>query len=167
MTGEPRTADARDGDEWGRVPNVLLSIHPEHAEAILSGDKLYEYRRVPPARGPPMRLVLYATVPTKAVVGDAYVWEVMEDTPSAIADRTVGRTTSSRGEVLDYFEGVDTAYAIRIGTYRRFASPIPRGTLVDMDAEPAQNFRYIGEAPANGEAIDNGTIRYYDDTSDN
>ncbi len=50
----------------GRV--ALFSIHPQYAEAILAGTKSVEFRRTPLADDV-THVVVYATAPTKMVVG--------------------------------------------------------------------------------------------------
>lgn len=128
-----------------QAPNVLLSIYPEWADAILSGEKRYEYRKVAPSRGPPMRLVLYATAPVKAAVGVAWSYTVLEEPVPVIVEETVDYTPHEREDILDYFGDSETGSAIRIGSYRRFDDPIPRDVIESAGLAPSQNFRYIGD----------------------
>lgn len=136
------------GKELPQVPNVLLSIKPEHADAILDGEKQWEYRKVAPSRGPPLRLVLYASAPVQAAVGVAWSYTVLERPIPVLIEETVRFTPHDRDEVLDYFGDAETGYAIRIGSYRRFDKPVPRDTLKSMGLSPSQNFRYAGTVTA-------------------
>jgi len=53
------------------MTDILLSIHPQHAEAILDGRKTIEVRKVMPVRiWPREKIYLYATSPIKSVVGE-------------------------------------------------------------------------------------------------
>lgn len=142
------------GREPPRCPNVLLSVEPKHAAALLDGSKQFEYRRVVPARGPPMRLVLYATAPRKEAVGVVWSHDVRTGKPETVVDRTVRHTPSDRGDVLDYFEGVDEAHAIRVSSFRRFDEPVPRSELEADGIAPAQNFRYIGDVLAHAPKVE-------------
>ena len=56
---------------------IILSIHPNHIEKILSGEKRYEYRkRIPQDID---YLIVYATAPIKKVVAIIEVDMVMKD----------------------------------------------------------------------------------------
>lgn len=65
------------------LPVVLISIHPHHAEAILSGIKKVELRRVP-IREEFEFLALYATAPVKGIVGFCRVSRVVSAPPSLL-----------------------------------------------------------------------------------
>ena len=49
-----------------RTETIILSIHPSHIEKILSGEKLYEYRKRIPTDI--RHIVVYATAPIKMIV---------------------------------------------------------------------------------------------------
>lgn len=148
----------RETEQLPQAPNVLLSIRPEHAESILDGEKTWEYRKVAPKRGPPMRLVLYASAPVQAAVGEAWTWTVREDSPDALIDETVSHTPHEPEDVRGYFGDTSTGYALRIGSYLRFNDPVSRETLEASALEPSQNFRYIGTVTADPERVESGTI---------
>lgn len=124
-------------------PNVLLSLKPEHAEAILSGEKQYEFRKQPPLADTPYRLVLYASSPVQACVGDAWVYDVLAATPREIADETHERVPQGHGRILSYFGRRDTGYALDIGEYRSFDDPVPLDDLRENGIVPPQNFLYL------------------------
>lgn len=132
------------------VPNVLLSIKPEHAEAILDGSKGWEYRRVAPARDPPYRLVLYATAPVQAAVGVAWCDVVLERPVPVLVNAAVTSTPHSVDDVLEYFEGRQRGSALRVVCVDRWDEPVPRESLEAAGVAPSQNFRYINEVPADG-----------------
>lgn len=142
-----------------QAPNVLLSINPEWAEAILDGEKQWEYRKTPPARGPPMRLVLYASAPVQAAVGVAWSYTMLERDVPVLIDETVDRTPHDRDDVLDYFGDAQEGAALRIGSFRRFDEPVPRTDLESDGLAPAQNFRYIGSVPAHETLVEPTTVR--------
>lgn len=126
------------------APNILLSIDPEPAEAILSGEKRYEYRRVIPKHDPPYRVVLYVNKPVYAALGVFWTYNsVVSGTPEEVIEETNCESDSVR----EYLDGSNTAYAIRVDTYRRFDQRVPRDKLERMDLSPTQNFRYIGKVP--------------------
>lgn len=142
-----------------RAPNILLSIEPEWADAILDGTKRYEYRKVAPAQGPPMRLVLYASAPVKAAVGVAWSYNMARDCPVETIVEETARWPSTPQRIRQYFDGAETGNAIHIASYRRFDEPIPRSDLVDMGLTPSQNFRYIDQCPAHEIVVEPKLVR--------
>jgi len=124
-------------------PSVLLSIHPDHADAILDGDKPWEYRRVAPACDTPYRAVLYATEPVAAAIGSCWVLADYTGRPATIIVRTVHQTPSVPQDLREYFEGTTEGHALRVVGPRRFADPVSRTTLEAAGVTPAQNFRYL------------------------
>jgi predicted transcriptional regulator len=124
---------------------VFLSIDTQWASAILSGEKLYEYRRQPPAMDPPYRGVLYATDDTQAIVGGFETHTVETGEPDVVIDDTIRQTPHDASDVRDYFEGKDTAAAIHISSYLRYDEPLSLAVLreIDPDFTVPQNFRYL------------------------
>lgn len=140
------------------LPNVLLSIHPEHAEAILDGEKRWEYRRVAPARPTPYRVVLYATEPVAGAVGVCWVPCVHSGWPSTVVARTIAETPQHADDVLDYLDGCGTAHALRVVPSRRFDEPVLRGSLEAAGVAPSQNFRYLPEIDPTYAEVERVTI---------
>ena len=102
------------------TPVVLLSIDEQWANAILDGDKQYEYRRQPPAIDPPYRVVLYATGDVSAAVGGFETHTVVKDAIDELIDQTIRHTPHSPDDIQDYFEGKDEGSAIRVSSYLRY-----------------------------------------------
>ena len=63
---------------------ALLSVKPEYAEKILSGEKIHESRRRVFKRKDVDILVIYATRPQCGVVAEARIGGIMESTPAPI-----------------------------------------------------------------------------------
>lgn len=126
-------------------PVVFLSIKEQWAEAILNGEKQYEYRRQPPALEPPYSGVLYATGDVGAVVGGFETHTVIEAPVDELIDQTVRWTPHDPEDVRDYFEGKKTGSAIRIAAWLPYDEPVPLEVLQDADPglSVPQNFRYL------------------------
>ncbi len=128
------------------IPIVLLSIHPEHAQAILNDEKGWEYRRERPVRGPPLKCLLYATDPVQQVVGQFGCTEIITDDPHGIVDRTARFDPHiDAQDVLEYFDGRDEGHAMQVTWSERFEHPIPRDMLEYYGIAPSQNFRYVDD----------------------
>lgn len=136
-------SDPSKTDDRSEVPNILLSIEPEHAEAILSGIKRWEYRRVAPAVDPPIRLVLYAIDPVQAAVGACWVPCVKSGRPARVVVQTIDETPNGAEEVLEYLDGSEEAHALRVMGPRRFDSPVDLSSFEAAGRPPSRNFRYL------------------------
>ena len=132
---------------------ALMSIHPKYANAILDGSKRVEFRkrRLPDDID---RVVIYATSPIKAVVGEFMVREQVTNTPSALW-REFGNygVGVSRDALMVYFEDFRGYFAGRQnesrGTAIVIASPItydePRPLADYGIVHPPQSWRYLTE----------------------
>jgi predicted transcriptional regulator len=123
---------------------VLLSIKPEYAEKILQGIKRYEFRKSV-FKNPHVRtVIIYATKPLGKVVGEFDFDEVLSDSPSVIWSETHEFSGITKSFFNSYFQGRDTAHAIKVGVVRRYATPVALNKIVPGGSAP-QSFRYISE----------------------
>lgn len=120
---------------------ALLSIHPRHAESILSGRKRVELRRVPVASDT-THVLVYATAPAKAIVGWFEVEGIDEDTRTNIWNAHRSVSGVSRREFRTYFAGAARAYAIRVGQAHRLQVPVSVDAIPGVK-RPPQSFQYV------------------------
>ena len=119
---------------------IILSIHPNHIDKILSGVKRYEYRkRIPQDIN---YIIVYATAPTKKVVAIIEIDMIMKDTPQNIWDVTQSESGVSYEFFINYFNGVSTAYAIKIRNIYRLPTPIDI-TAIDGVKSAPQAYQYV------------------------
>lgn len=120
---------------------ALLSIHPEHAEAILSGAKSFEFRKV--AFRQQIEIVLiYATAPISKVIGSFEVEAIISAEPSAIWEQASQSSGLTRERFDAYYSGKSVAHAIKVINPRRFSRPKPLSTYV-KSGTPPQSFCYV------------------------
>lgn len=125
---------------------LLLSIRPEFSQAIFSGAKEVEFRRRAPRRATHgSQLVIYASSPTRALVGVATISEIVEATPTALwrRFRTVGGIEYQA--FSSYYSGTDSAVAIVLSNVRCFKNP---PSLVELRRswghfQPPQQYAYL------------------------
>ena len=119
---------------------IILSIHPNHIEKILSGEKRYEYRkRIPQDIN---YIIVYATAPTKKIVAIIEVDMVMQDTPQKIWDVTQNESGVSHEFFMNYFNEVSIAYAIKIRKIYKLPIPIDI-TVIDGVKSAPQAYQYV------------------------
>jgi len=122
--------------------NVLLSVKPQHAEAIVQGRKKYELRRTIFKREDIGRVYVYSTAPVSKLVGSFEVGKIIQDSPKGIWETCHKHAAIAEDEFFDYFEGAVTAFAIKIANMQRFTIPIDPHSIFD-DFKPPRSFRYF------------------------
>jgi predicted transcriptional regulator/adenylate kinase len=123
---------------------VIISLHPEHANKILSGEKRLEFRRVW-ATKPVNAVVIYSTVPVKKIVAIAYVKKVHLASPTHLWSlaQSIGGGLSRRS-LYKYFEGKKQGYAIEFDAIKVFNSAINPESFIKKFRAP-QSFTYIDQ----------------------
>ncbi|MDP5805390.1 ASCH domain-containing protein [Pseudomonas aeruginosa] len=121
---------------------VLLSIKPEYAEKILQGKKKYEFRKSIFKNPEVKTVVIYATMPVGKVVGEFDFDEVLTDLPSVIWNETRKFSGISKSFFNDYFEGRNTAHAIKVRSVRRYEKPLLLSEVLPGGSAP-QSYRYL------------------------
>lgn len=120
---------------------VLLSIKPEFAEKLLSGEKRFEFRRVIPKRDVE-RVVVYASSPVCRIVGEFTVLRVVSASPRTLWRETRSHAGITRRYFNAYFKGRTEAHAFEVETVLRYDDPIdPR--RINRDFRPPQSFVYL------------------------
>lgn len=124
---------------------IVLSLKPRYAEAILSGAKTVELRRIEPKLSVPTRALIYASTPVKALLGTCIVERVTADRLAVLWKACGSRTGLAHAEFRDYFEGLEVGSALALSGARRFGRRIP---LADLRASrrlerPPQSYSYL------------------------
>lgn len=120
---------------------VLLSIHPEFAEAIFDGYKQFEFRRVL-FKESVDEIVVYATAPVGRVIGSFKVEDIYEDAPQAIWAKTKSFAGVTKEKFDSYFKDRTRAFAIKVGKPVRFSTSQPLSKYLASNMPP-QSFCYI------------------------
>lgn len=126
---------------------VLISIHPEHVAGILSGMKVFEYRKVMPTQAV-SHLVLYCTAPIKRVVAVAEVVGRVVGSPSRIWTDTAYGSGITRKFYRDYFSGYENAGAFELGNVYKLSNSLELSKLTSCKVAP-QSFCYLSARDTN------------------
>ncbi|MCL4362908.1 ASCH domain-containing protein [Candidatus Marsarchaeota archaeon] len=126
---------------------VLLSILPRWAEAILDGEKKWEYRRVLPNVAAGSKIVLYASGEMRAIVGEFVVEKILQEDVERLIIHTFQETPHNIGDIKSYFSNLKTGSAFRVCKPIRYDKPITLKEIrtVVPDFFPPQNFIYLRE----------------------
>lgn len=123
------------------VTKVLLSIRPVFAKEIFKGNKNFEYRRVIFRRPDISTVVVYASAPTRKIIGEFKVAGIHECSPERLWQLTSDASGISEDQYRAYFRGRARAYAIEIG--ERLLYSIPRAIEEEYGVRPPQSFMYL------------------------
>lgn len=130
--------------------DVLLSIHPNYASKILSGDKTVELRRkFPETSAIGATALIYSSSPVQAIVGFARIKDVLR-LPIEQIWRNHGEAACIERRDFDaYFDGLDYGYALLLEDAQTLER---QRSLEDLKKEfgfaPPQSFRYIDDGYA-------------------
>ena len=120
---------------------VLLSIKPEYADRIFSGQKKYEFRRTIFKNQKVTHIVVYASSPTRKVVGEFEIVSIIHEDVRALWNETGSAGGISKHKFFDYFFNRGKGYAIEIGKARKYE---PSLSLEDeYGLAPPQSFAYL------------------------
>jgi predicted transcriptional regulator len=120
---------------------VLLSIKPEFALKIFDGSKRYEYRRSIFKRDEVTRVVVYASVPIKKVIGEFEIGGILHGKPRTLWDKTKNYAGISKKKFLEYFTNKSNGYAIKVKSARLYEVPLPLNSFTV--SAPPQSFVYF------------------------
>ena len=126
---------------------ALLSILPRWAEAILNGEKKWEYRRVLPKVPVGAKIILYASEKVQAIVGEFVVEKILKEDVERLTIHTFQETPHNVDDIKSYFSNLKTGSAFRVCKIIRYDKPI---TLKEIrtavpDFSPPQSFLYLRE----------------------
>ena len=120
---------------------VLLSIKPEFADKIFSGEKKYEFRRVIFKNKEVTKVVVYVSSPVQKVVGEFEIEAILTDEIHALWEQTKKYAGISDTYFYDYFSDKEKGHAIQIKKTRKYKKPLC--IKKDFDLLPPQSFLYL------------------------
>jgi len=133
-------------DKGSTRRTALMSIRPEYVEAIISGAKTVEFRKQRLA--PDVEtVVIYATSPIKAVVGEFQITSQVSKSPTGLWREFKLVSGIDRRRFFEYFRGRSSGVGIVIGNVTAYA---PQKRLEDVapGSRPPQSFRYLEDSAA-------------------
>ncbi len=120
---------------------VLLSIKPEFATKIFEGLKKYEYRRVIFKNKNVNKVIVYASSPSKLIIGEFEIEEIIHDELPVLWAKTRSHAGISERIFSEYFADKSKGYAIKVKAPRIYDKPKTLKSL--MVSSPPQSFAYL------------------------
>lgn len=119
---------------------VLLSIKPEFAELIFSGEKHYEYRKQI-FKQEVDTVVVYASSPVQKIIGEFSIDNIFHDELTSLWNKTKKYSGISQQYFNEYFQNKSKGYAIKVLETRLYPEPINLNCV--YSSTPPQSFAYI------------------------
>ncbi|MGW8158429.1 MAG: ASCH domain-containing protein [Desulfoprunum sp.] len=124
---------------------VLISINPEYAEKILSGEKKLEFRRSW-GENQVKHMVIYATSPHQKIVAVAEIKEVHRGSRQhfwKLAKEKGGGI--SRRRLFNYLKGSKNPVAIELTNVRKLEKGLDPKIVFGVNFRPPQSFNYLNK----------------------
>jgi len=123
---------------------IILSIKPEFSDRIFEGTKKIELRKSKPNVNKNDIVIIYSTVPVKAIIGICKIEEIIESTPNEIWKNYSAHLGIDKKRYFEYYLGRDKAIGLKINSYRKFKSQISLSTIKEFlpNFTPPQTFKY-------------------------
>ncbi len=127
--------------EYGQ--DVLISILPEHAGKLYSGQKEYELRKLVP-KDIPRRVFLYETGGVGAITGHVVVDRVISGSPCDLWN-LIGKKGTTKERFFSYFKDRSIAHAFEVSASVKYSNPISLSEIKKIEAgfRVPQNFLYL------------------------
>jgi predicted transcriptional regulator len=122
---------------------ILLSIKPEYAEKIMSGEKRFEYRKSLHKNLDISCALVYATLPVGKLVGEFVINSVLKAPPEELWQKTKTWSGITKEFFDEYFADREYACALKIGEVIRYDEPQDPSDVFENFVAP-QSFRYVG-----------------------
>lgn len=123
---------------------LLISVKPEYADKIVAGEKTIELRKACPNVAKDDIVIIYSTVPVKAVIGICRVEEIIKLKPSVMWRNHKEKLGIDRKPYMAYYEDMETAVGIVLKSACRLDSKIELSSIKRLFPKfsPPQTFRY-------------------------
>lgn len=123
--------------------NVLLSIKPKYANAILAGQKLVEFRKLAFKREIE-RVYIYSSAPEQRIIGYFTIDDIVSDTPKKLWKQFSKVGSISEEDFFAYFADKEIGYSIKIKSVEKFTkSKNPKDIFENF--VPPQSYMYCEE----------------------
>lgn len=122
------------------MSQMLLSIKPQYVEKIITGKKKYEFRKFHCREGIDT-IIIYATAPTKKVIGEVALLNIIEGDVEYVWHETKGFGGILKKDYTAYYKEREVAIAYQLGDVTLYDEP---KTLSDLGLDYVpQSFAYL------------------------
>jgi predicted transcriptional regulator len=152
----PKIANDFSIGEYTIQNNILMSVQPKYAKKILDGEKAVEIRRKFSIKWKGSKVNLYSSSPTKALVGEAIIDNIIVDKPQSIWENYNSNIGCTKDEFDKYTNSLKEIYAIFLNNIRIYKVNVPLtqvSHLLNKDLKPPQSYCNLKENKAWADAV--------------
>lgn len=121
--------------------NVILSIKPKYAQAIIAGIKKVEFRKKIFKR-PVDKVYIYSSSPTKEIIGYFTFSEIVEESPTELWTKFQNVGSIDEADFFDYFKDSAKGFAIVVDNVEKFNKGIAPIEFFENFCAP-QSYIYV------------------------
>ncbi|RAW01085.1 ASCH domain-containing protein [Pseudochryseolinea flava] len=124
---------------------LLISVRPEFAEKILNGTKTIELRKSSPNVSIGDLVIIYSTLPEKAIVGTCVVQGIMKKSPQQFWRSHSRKMGIDRKRYFEYFKHSSFAVGIVLTSIEKLDEKVSLDLVRKSIPKfsPPQTFRYL------------------------
>lgn len=124
---------------------LLISVRPKFAARIFAGEKTVELRRVRPHVAPGDTILFYISSPEKKIGALSKIKRITDAKVDELWQEVKADAAVTQAEYIEYFEGVDTGYAIHFSEIKKFTDPIELNHIKEIipGFTAPQSYRYF------------------------
>jgi predicted transcriptional regulator len=128
--------------------NVILSVRPEYAFKIVSGEKTVELRRrFPESAATGGKALIYASSPTQQIIGHVVIAEVVRLEIDLLWQKYGHFACVTKEFFYSYFNGLEFGYALVLTEPVEASAPLSiRRLNDDFNVTAPQSFRYAPDS---------------------
>jgi predicted transcriptional regulator len=127
---------------------LLISVRPEFAEKILNGTKTIELRKSSPNVSVGDLVIIYSTLPEKAIVGTCVVKEIIKKAPLQLWRIHSSKMGIDRKRYFEYFKDTNLAIGIVLTSIDKLDKKLSLDSVRKAIPKfsPPQTFRYLNRS---------------------
>jgi predicted transcriptional regulator len=124
---------------------LFISIKPEYANKIISKEKTCELRKHRPNVKSGDYVIIYATVPVKAVIGFGKIKAIIETTPTNMWNENSDKLGIKKDAFDKYYKDTNRAIGIELSSICKFEFGFLLTKIKELypSFSPPQTYRYI------------------------
>ncbi len=119
----------------------MISIHPEYADAIFSGEKKIEFRKLNIPRNIDY-VVLYVTAPKQKITGYFSIKEIIQDKPSELWRKFSNISGTTEDFFNKYYKNKEVGLGLLVNDVNILKNPCSL-KQIGSTTKPPQSFLYI------------------------
>lgn len=126
---------------------LFISVKPEFAEKIFTGNKTIELRKCTPKARKGDLVIVYSTDPIKAVIGICYVSDIIKLSPKKMWQLHKASLGIDKKRFDAYYENYETAIGIKLKSIWLLGSQISLSKIRSIlpGFQPPQTFKYYNK----------------------